>query len=53
MKKYLYMACIMILSVLLGISICKTRYSELYAIPIGALVGFLFSLFEVECSKNE
>lgn len=53
MKKFLYMTCIMTLSVLLGITICKTQHSVLYAIPIGALTGFLFSLFEAECSKNK
>lgn len=53
MKQYLYMACIMILQVLLGILICKTQYSALYAIPIGALTGVLFGLFDDECSKKK
>lgn len=53
MKKYLYMAFIMILQVLLGILNCKTRYSVLYAIPIGALTGILFGLFDNECSKKK
>lgn len=47
------MVCIMILQVLLGILICKTRYSVFYAIPVGALTGFLFGLFDNECSKKK
>lgn len=53
MKKYLYMACIMILQVLLGILICKTQYSAFYAIPIGALTGILFGLFDNECKNKK
>jgi hypothetical protein len=53
MKKKIYMVCIMLIQVILGILICKTRYSALYAIPIGALTGVLFCLFENECSKKK
>ena len=53
MKKYIYISCIILIQVILGILICKTRYSALYAIPIGALTGFLFGLFDDECSKNK
>ena len=44
MKKYIYMLCIMLIQVIFGILICKTQYSALYAIPIGALTGVLFAL---------
>lgn len=47
------MSCIMLIQVILGILICKTKYSALYAIPIGALTGFLFALFDNECSKKK
>lgn len=53
MKKYIYMSCIMIIQVILGILICKTQYSVFYAIPIGALTGFLSGLFDNECSKKK
>ena len=52
MKKYLYMACIMILQVLLGIIIAKTTFGIISAIPIGSLTGILFAMFGREC-KNE
>ena len=47
------MSCIMLIQVILGILICKTQYSVLYSIPIGALTGVLFALFDNECSKNK
>lgn len=53
MKKYIYMSCIMLIQVILGILICKTQYSALYAIPIGALTGVLFGFFDDECSKKK
>ena len=43
------MSCIMLIQVILGILICKTQYSALYAIPIGVLFG----LFDNECSKKK
>lgn len=53
MKKYIYMSCIMLIQVILGILICKTQYSALYAIPIGALTGVLFCLFKNECENKK
>ena len=53
MKKYIYMLCIMLIQVTLGILICKTQYSVLYSIPIGALTGVLFALLDNECSKKK
>ena len=52
MKKYLYMACIMILQVLHGIIISKTTFGIISAIPIGFLTGVLFALLGREY-KNE
>lgn len=52
MKKYLYMACIMILSFLLGIINAKTTFGIISAIPIGFLTGILFILLGREY-KNE
>lgn len=52
MKKYLYMVCIMILQVLLGIIIAKTTFGTISAIPIGFLTSVLFTLLCREC-KNE
>lgn len=52
MKKYLYMACIMILQVLHGIIISKTTLGIMSAIPIGSLTGVLFALLGREY-KNE
>ena len=47
------MSCIIVIQVIFGILICKTQYSALYSIPIGVLTGFLFSLFDNECSKKK
>ena len=52
MKKYLYMACIMILQVLQGIIVSKTTFGIISAIPIGFLTGVLFALLSREY-KNE
>ena len=52
MKTYLYMACIMILSILHGVIIAKTTFGSISAIPIGVLTGVLFALLGREY-KNE
>lgn len=52
MKKYLYIACIMILQILHGIIIAKTTFGIISAILIGPLTGFLFALLGREY-KNE
>ena len=52
MKKYLYIACITLMQMLLGYSVAKTPYSVLFAFPIGLLTGFLFALLGREY-KNE
>lgn len=58
MKKYLYMACIILMQTLHGAFIVKTQWDIIYDIllistPIGFLTGVLFCLFDNECSKNK
>lgn len=53
MKKYIYMSCIILIQMILGVLTMKTQYSVFYAIPIGALTGVLFGLFDDECSKKK
>lgn len=57
MKKYLYMACIMLIQTLYGAFIVKTQWDIIYDIllistPVGVLTGVLFALLCREC-KNE
>lgn len=57
MKKYLYMACIILIQTLHGTFIVKTQWDVIYdmllfSAPLGFLTGVLFALFGREY-KNE